>query len=39
LHGYGDRSNPNLPPSHFYLAAALANLGKLDEARTQAQAG
>jgi TolB-like protein/class 3 adenylate cyclase len=32
-------ANPNLPFGHLFLAAALANLGRLDEARTQAQAG
>jgi TolB-like protein len=29
----------NMPLGHFFLAAALANLGKLDEARGEAQAG
>ncbi len=31
--------NPNFPLMHFFLAAALANLGKLEEARTETQAG
>jgi len=31
--------NPNVPYGHFFLAAAMANLGKLDEARDEAQAG
>jgi len=31
--------NPNVPWGRFFLAAALANLGKLDEARGEAQAG
>jgi TolB-like protein/Flp pilus assembly protein TadD len=32
-------TNPNWPQSHFLLAAALALLGSLDEARAAAQAG
>jgi TolB-like protein/tetratricopeptide (TPR) repeat protein len=32
-------ANRNYPIGHFYLAAALAHLGELDEARTAAQAG
>ena len=32
-------SNRNFPTSHFYLAAALARLGRLPEARSAAQAG
>ena len=32
-------ANPNSPFGHLFLAAALANLNRLDEARTQAQAG
>ena len=32
-------SNRNFPSSHFYLAAALARLGQLSEARSAAQAG
>ena len=31
--------NRNHPRAHFYLAAALAHLGRLDEARAAAQAG
>ena len=31
--------NRNLPMTHFFLAAALGNLGKLDEARAETQAG
>jgi TolB-like protein/class 3 adenylate cyclase/Flp pilus assembly protein TadD len=31
--------NRNLPMAHFFLAAALGNLGKLDEARAETQAG
>jgi TolB-like protein/cytochrome c-type biogenesis protein CcmH/NrfG len=31
--------NPNFPSGHFYLAAALANLGRVDEAQSVAQAG
>ena len=31
--------NRNFPLTHFFLAAALANLGRLDEARAAAQAG
>ena len=31
--------NPNAPYGHFFLAAALANLGRLDEARGEAQTG
>jgi tetratricopeptide (TPR) repeat protein len=32
-------ANRNYPMAHFYLAAALAHLGELDEARANAQAG
>jgi len=32
-------ANRNFPVGHFYLAAALAHLGELDEARATAQAG
>jgi TolB-like protein/class 3 adenylate cyclase len=32
-------TNRNLPNAHFYLAAALANLGQLNEARAAAVAG
>ena len=32
-------TNRNYPLAHFYLAAALARLGELDEARAAAQAG
>jgi tetratricopeptide (TPR) repeat protein len=32
-------ANRNLPLAHFFLAAALAHLGRLDEARTAVQAG
>ena len=31
--------NPNFPLTHFFLAAALANLGKLEAARVETQAG
>jgi tetratricopeptide (TPR) repeat protein len=31
--------NRNFPPSHFYLAAALARLGRMDEARAADKAG
>ena len=31
--------NRNFPLAHFYLAAALAHLGRLDEARSAVQAG
>ena len=31
--------NRNLPNAHFYLAAALANLGQLNEAQAAAVAG
>ena len=31
--------NRTFPLAHFFLAAALANLGKLDEARAETQAG
>jgi tetratricopeptide (TPR) repeat protein len=31
--------NPNFALMHFFLAAALANLGKLEEARAETQAG
>ena len=32
-------TNTNNPMSHFYLAAALARLGRIPEARSEAQAG
>jgi hypothetical protein len=32
-------ANRNYPSAHFYLAAALAHVGELDEARATAQAG
>src|ERR1700684_546200 len=32
-------SDRNWPLAHFFLSAALANLGRLDEARAAAQAG
>jgi TolB-like protein/class 3 adenylate cyclase/tetratricopeptide (TPR) repeat protein len=32
-------TNRNLPNAHFYLAAALANLGQLNEAQAAAEAG
>ena len=32
-------ANRNFPVGHFYLAAALAHLGELDEGRATAQAG
>jgi hypothetical protein len=32
-------ANRNVPMAHFYLAAALARLGELNEARVAAQAG
>jgi tetratricopeptide (TPR) repeat protein len=32
-------ANRNYPPAHFYLAAILAQVGELDEARATAQAG
>ena len=35
----GIEANRNYPLAHFYLAAALALLGELDEARAAAQAG
>jgi Flp pilus assembly protein TadD len=31
--------NPNFPSGQFYLAAALANLDRIDEARSATQAG
>ena len=31
--------NPNLPLTHFFLAATLAHLGKLEEARAETRAG
>jgi TolB-like protein/class 3 adenylate cyclase/Flp pilus assembly protein TadD len=31
--------NPNLPLTHFFLAATLAHLGKLEEARAETQVG
>ena len=31
--------NRNFQPAHFYLAAALAGLGRLDEARSAANEG
>ena len=35
----GIELNPNHPLTHFFLAAALANLGKLEAARVETQAG
>jgi hypothetical protein len=35
----GIELNPNLPLTRFFLAAAIANLGKLKEARIEAEAG
>ena len=35
----GIEANRNFPIAHFFLAAALALLGALDEARAAAQAG
>ena len=35
----GLKDNPNYPFAHFCLAAALANLGKLDDARAAAKVG
>ena len=35
----GIEANRNLPNAHFFLAAGLALLGRLDEARAAAQAG
>ncbi len=35
----GIEANRNFPFTHFFLAAVLASLGELDEARTAAQAG
>ena len=32
-------ANPNYPAAHFWLAAALAHLGRFDEARAAVQAG
>jgi tetratricopeptide (TPR) repeat protein len=32
-------TNRNFPPAHFLLAAALAHLGRHDEARSAVQAG
>ena len=32
-------ANRNYPDGHFYIAAALAHVGELDEARATAQAG
>jgi hypothetical protein len=32
-------TNRNYAPAHFWLAAALANLGRLNEARSATQAG
>ena len=32
-------TNPNLPMSHFFLAAALAHLGRLPEAQSEVRAG
>ena len=34
-----DRGQPKLPASNFHLAAALAQLGRLDEARSAVKAG
>ena len=35
----GDRGEPKLSAAYFYLAAALAQLGRLDEARSAVKAG
>jgi TolB-like protein len=35
----GIEANRNSPPAHFFLAASLALVGQLDEARTMAKAG
>jgi tetratricopeptide (TPR) repeat protein len=35
----GIETNQNFPPAHFYLAAALAHLGQLDEAQAAVKAG
>jgi TolB-like protein/class 3 adenylate cyclase len=35
----GLKADPNYPFAHYFLAAALANLGKLDDARAAAKAG
>ena len=35
----GDQSNRNYPPAYFNLAAALAQLGRLDEAHSAVKAG
>jgi TolB-like protein/class 3 adenylate cyclase/Tfp pilus assembly protein PilF len=35
----GIETNQNFPPAHFYLAAALAHLGQLDEAQAALKAG
>jgi tetratricopeptide (TPR) repeat protein len=35
----GIELDPNLPLTRFFLAAATANLGKLKEARIEAEAG
>jgi tetratricopeptide (TPR) repeat protein len=32
-------ANPNYPAAHFWLAAALAHLGRFDDARLAVQAG
>jgi tetratricopeptide (TPR) repeat protein len=32
-------ANPNFPHTHFHLASALAQLGRLDEARSAVKAG
>ena len=37
--GRSIENNRNWPLAHFFLAAALANLGRLKEARAAAQAG
>jgi tetratricopeptide (TPR) repeat protein len=37
--GYSIEANRNLPLTHFFLAAALAHLGRLDEAHSATQAG
>lgn len=34
----GIETNQNFPPAHFYLAAALAHLGQLDEAQAAVKA-
>ena len=34
-----NRTNPNYSVSHFFLAAAFAHLGRVDEARAAVEAG